>query len=137
MTWRYRTIDCVRRWFWVAHPGKAEIVRTLDAIRAEPGKNEATARAEELASLTVEADRRIPKENRLRPYLEEALQKLVTAAATVDVMQKAYAPDAKVAFFGADPSASAGATPEDYAKALEGVILILAKAWQKADFEGP
>ena len=117
--------------------GKAEIVRTLDAIRAEAGKNEATARAEELASLTAEVDRRIPKENRLRPYVEEALQKLMTAAATVDVMQKAYAPDAKVAFFGADPSPSAGATPEDYAKALEGVILILAKAWQKADFEGP
>ncbi|MDI1430393.1 hypothetical protein [Polyangium sorediatum] len=117
--------------------GKAEIVRTLDAIRAEAGPDEAAARAGELTSLTVEVDRRIPKESRLRPYAEAALQQLATAAATAGGSAKAFAPEAKVAFFAPDPSASFGATPEDYAKALDGVILILAKAWQKADFVEP
>lgn len=115
--------------------GKAEIVRALAAIRAEAETNEAAARSAEIAYLTTEVDRRILKESRLRPYADEAFQRLAAAAAGAPAKENAL--ETTVAFSSPESSSSEGATPEAYAAARERVIMILAKAWQKPDFVTP
>ncbi|MDI1444177.1 hypothetical protein [Polyangium sp. 6x1] len=113
--------------------GKKEIIRSLIAIRAMTGTDEEAARSAEIAYLSNEVDRRIPKESRLRLHAEEALQRIAAAAPSAGATSKDFSLEPTLAFF----SPGSSATTPAYTEARERVILILAKAWQQPDFIAP